>query len=192
MKKMKHRRLIRILAVATFVVFAAGAACLADEEQTRQLLKQGLLGAGSGALAAGASGGKAGEGALIGAGTTVLGSALLDAITGPPASSSGRGRAAPAQEEYQYDPDLDEYYYEEPAQQRQSGTQQILKQGLVGAGSGALAAGASGGNAGKGALIGAGTTVLGSALLDAITEPPATRKGRVYKKIPQKQPVQQP
>ena len=39
-----------------------------DEEQTRDILKQGLLGAGVGAISAGASGGKAGQGALIGAG----------------------------------------------------------------------------------------------------------------------------
>ena len=69
-----------------------------------------------------------------------------------------------------------EYYYEEPPQE--SGTQKVLKQGLLGAGTGAIAAGASGGNAGKGALIGAGTGIIGGALLDAITAPPQPR--RVY------------
>ena len=39
----------------------------------------------------------------------------------------------------------------------------------MGAGTGALAAGASGGSAGKGALIGAGTNVIGSAVLDTLT-----------------------
>ena len=67
-----------------------------DEEQTRDILKQGLLGAGVGAISAGASGGKAGQGALIGAGTSVIGSALLDAITGPSASQRQRRRAPPS------------------------------------------------------------------------------------------------
>jgi len=49
----------------------------------QDVLKQGLLGAATGAVAAGASGGKAGKGALIGAGTNVIGGALLNTITGP-------------------------------------------------------------------------------------------------------------
>ena len=45
------------------------------------------------------------------------------------------------------------------------------------------------GNAGKGALIGAGTSVIGGALLDAITAPPQPR--RVYVAPPPPQPMQQ-
>ena len=153
-----------------------------DEDETRGILKQGLLGAGVGAISAGASGGKAGQGALIGAGTSVIGSALLDAITGP--SASQRRSAPPPQDDYYY-ADQPEEYYEEPPQ-GQSGTTKILKQGLLGAGVGAISAGASGGQAGQGALIGAGTSVIGSALLDTITQPPAERRGRVYRKIPRK------
>jgi hypothetical protein len=175
-----------------------------DEEDTRNILKQGLVGAGAGALAAGASGGNAGQGALIGAGTNVIGSALLDAISSPSSSSSSRGatRAVPVrsartapQQQYAddyYEDQGEEYYVEEEAPPQESSTQRVLKQGLVGAGAGALAAGASGGNAGKGALIGAGTNVIGSALLDAITQPPQQqRRTRVYRRPVPAQPVVQ-
>lgn len=54
-----------------------------QDEYNRKVIKQGLVGAATGAIAAEASGGKAGKGALIGAGTNVIGSALLDAITTP-------------------------------------------------------------------------------------------------------------
>ncbi len=51
----------------------------------------------------------------------------------------------------------------------------------------------SGGDAGKGALIGAGTNVIGGALLDAVTTPSQPR--RVYRQAPppqQYQPQYQP
>ncbi len=150
-----------------------------DDDNTRNVLKQGLLGAGVGAISSSASGGNAGQGALIGAGTSVIGSALLDAITGPSSSSSSRRSAPP--DDYYYADSPQDYYYEEPPQE--SGTSKVLKQGLVGAGTGALASGMSGGDAGKGALIGAGTAVIGNALLDAITTPPQQRR-RVYRKAP--------
>ena len=154
----------------------------AQDDSTRQVLRNGLLGAGTGAIAAGASGGNAGKGALIGAGTSVIGGALLDAITTPSAPSRPVRRAAPPPDDYYYDDQPQgDYYYEEPPQE--SGTQKVLKQGLVGAGSGALAAGMSGGNAGQGALIGAGTSVIGGALLDTITAPPQQPR-RVYRRPP--------
>ena len=77
-------------------------------------------------------------------------------------------------------------YYEEPPQE--SSSSKLLKQGLLGAGTGAIAAGASGGNAGQGALIGAGTGIIGGALLDTITQPSQPR--RVYRKAPIQQPSQ--
>ena len=150
-----------------------------DEDATRNILKQGLLGAGTGALAAGTSGGKAGQGALVGAGTAVIGGALLDAITTP--SGSSRRSSAPVQEEY-YDQDAGEYYEEVPQPAHQSGSANVLKQGLVGAGAGALAAGTSGGNAGQGALVVAGTAVIGSALLDTLSQPSQPKTRRVYRK----------
>ena len=56
-----------------------------QDEQNKKVLKQGLMGAGVGAIAAGTSGGSAGKGALIGAGTNVIGSALVDTLTTPSA-----------------------------------------------------------------------------------------------------------
>jgi hypothetical protein len=57
---------------------------LAQDDANRRILKQGLIGAGTGAIAAEASGGKAGKGALIGAGTGILGNILLDTLTESP------------------------------------------------------------------------------------------------------------
>ncbi|MBN1527318.1 MAG: hypothetical protein JW919_07035 [Candidatus Omnitrophica bacterium] len=170
------------LAVASAMLMPANAAYAQDDDSTRQVLKQGLLGAGVGAISASASGGKAGQGALVGAGTAVIGSALLDALTAPPRSTYRR--SAPPPDDYYYT-DAPEEYYEEPPQE--SSSQKILKQGLVGAGTGAIAAGVSGGDAGKGALIGAGTSVIGNALLDTLTQPSSQRRGRVYRRIPSQQ-----
>lgn len=54
-----------------------------QEEYNKRIIKQGLIGAATGAIAAEASGGKAGQGALIGAGTNIIGGALLDVLTNP-------------------------------------------------------------------------------------------------------------
>lgn len=48
------------------------------------------------------------------------------------------------------------------------GASGLLKSGLVGAATGAVAAGASHGQAGKGALIGAGTGIAASVIADAL------------------------
>ena len=61
-----------------------------QDEQNKKILKEAVVGAGTGALAAGASGGSAGKGALIGAGTNVIGSAVLDTLT-----SSSQPQQAP-------------------------------------------------------------------------------------------------
>jgi hypothetical protein len=159
------------------VVCLAAMPAYCQDDDTRNILKQGLLGAGTGAIASSASGGNAGQGALIGAGTNVIGGALLDAIT-TPSSSSSRRRSAPPPDDYYYGDQGDYYYEEEPPQE--SGTSKVLKQGLLGAGTGAIASSMSGGNAGKGALIGAGTNVIGGALLDAISQPSQPR--RVYRR----------
>jgi len=190
---MKTIKLVVMTILISGSTIASSAVYCQDDDSGRQILKQGLLGAGTGAIAAGASGGKAGQGALIGAGTGIIGSALLDALTSPPASAR---RAAPQSQDDYYYADQPDQYYEEPPQE--STSQKVLKQGLVGAGTGALASGMSGGNAGQGALIGAGTSVIGSALLDTLTQPSQPR--RVYRRqAPQpyqqqqyQQPYQQP
>jgi hypothetical protein len=183
---MKTLRTISISALA--VLLTASLACGQDDDTAKNVLKQGLLGAGTGAIAAGASGGNAGKGALIGAGTGAIGGVLLDAITTPSSSAPRRRAAPPPDDDYYYDDAGEEYYYEEPPQE--SGTQKVLKQGLLGAGTGAIAAGASGGNAGQGALIGAGTGVIGGALLDAISQP--SQPKRVYRRAPRRQTTQAP
>ena len=66
----------------------------------------------------------------------------------------------------------------------------ILKSGVVGAATGAVAAGASGGKAGKGALIGAGTNVIGGAVLDVLTTSPQPRPQPVYAAPPSGYPEQ--
>ncbi len=180
-------RKVAVIAISILIVMVTvGAVYCQDDDSGRQILKQGLLGAGTGAIAAGASGGKAGQGALIGAGTGVIGSVLLDAIT-TPSRPARRAAPPPPQDDYYYADQPDEYYEEPP---QESGTQKVLKQGLVGAGTGALASGMSGGNAGQGALIGAGTSIIGSALLDTITQPSQPR--RVYRRAPAPQPQSQP
>ena len=54
-----------------------------QDDYNKKVIKQGLLGAATGAIAAEASGGKAGTGALVGAGTNVIGGALIDVLTTP-------------------------------------------------------------------------------------------------------------
>ncbi len=77
---------------------------LHGEDESGGILKQGLFGAGVGAVAAGASGGDAGKGALLGAGTNVVGNLLFGSITG----SSQKQQQAPAQRT--------QYYKQQPAQ----------------------------------------------------------------------------
>ena len=72
--------LIIVVAVAFMVIgFMSHAQC---EDQAQKLLKQGLLGAATGAVASEASGGKAGKGALYGAGVNIIGGMLFDAMSG--------------------------------------------------------------------------------------------------------------
>ncbi len=54
-----------------------------QEDPNKAILKDAVVGAGVGAVAAGTSGGSAGKGALIGAGTNVIGNALVNTLTSP-------------------------------------------------------------------------------------------------------------
>ncbi|OIO36860.1 MAG: hypothetical protein AUJ72_05565 [Candidatus Omnitrophica bacterium CG1_02_46_14] len=199
-------KLAKILLVSIGVfslIFSSAKICRAqgqdysgNEDPNKKIIKQGLLGAGVGAISASASGGKAGQGALIGAGTNVIGGALLDTLTTPSQPQRTQYvQQAPVQYVQaapQYTPQAQQSYPVQPAstyrqepqpvyvQQapayynpppQEDPNKKILKQGLLGAGVGAISASASGGSAGKGALIGAGTNVIGGALLDTLMSP---------------------
>jgi hypothetical protein len=65
-------------------VFAMSGVSFADRNSSK-LLREGLLGAGAGAVGGAASGAKGGDvwkGALAGAGVNIVGGALLDSISG--------------------------------------------------------------------------------------------------------------
>jgi hypothetical protein len=75
---------------------------------------------------------------------------------------------------------------------RRNSSSDLLKQGLLGAGAGAAGSAMSGGNAGTGALVGAGVNVLGGALLDSITDDgrddyDSSPPRRVYEQAPVQQ-----
>lgn len=183
------------LALSWSVSKAGGQDYYGEEDPNKKIIKQGLLGAATGAIAAEASGGKAGQGALVGAGTNVIGGALLDTLTSSPKpqpqavqyvqQAPAPSYAYPVQPQgatYRTEPQpvyvqQAPAYYQPP---REDPNKRILKQGLLGAATGAIAAEASGGKAGKGALIGAGTNVIGSALLDTLTGPSQPQPQPVY------------
>jgi hypothetical protein len=65
--------------------FAFSFLAYAAQKNSSDLIKEGLLGAGAGAvggLASGAKGGDVWKGALAGAGVNIVGGALLDSISG--------------------------------------------------------------------------------------------------------------
>lgn len=88
----------------------------AQQEQNKKIIKNAVLGAATGAIAAEASGGKAGKGALIGAGTNVIGGALFDMLSAPQPQ-----RQAAVQQNPQYAPYVDQW------QQQNSGNKKIVR-----------------------------------------------------------------
>jgi len=182
---MKNWAKIRMFAVACAVSLSLAAGEAYAENTSLDILRQGLLGAGTGAIAADVSGGKAGTGALIGAGTNVIGGVLLNMLTGTPsyaqssyAYSAQPVYAAPVQSvsygsvyAVPQEPVYTQPVYTSGVSSMNDPNRQIIRQGLLGAGVGALSAGASGGKAGSGALIGAGTTIIGGALFDMLFSP---------------------
>lgn len=165
--------------------FASGNDPYGNEDPNKKIIKSGLLGAATGAISSEVSGGKAGTGALVGAGTNVIGGALLDTLTAPSPQQRApqpvyqqQPQYAPqpqyAQQGYYTDPQPQPVYYSQPVYQQapqEDPNKKILKSGLLGAGTGAIASSVSGGKAGTGALVGAGTNVIGGALLDTLMSP---------------------
>jgi len=92
-RREKMKTLVFILSIC--MVLALTVPGFAAGKSNRNILKEGLLGAATGAIAADQSDGKAGKGALIGAGTNVVGGALLDVIM-PDDPAAGAPAAAPA------------------------------------------------------------------------------------------------
>ena len=82
-----------LLGLLLITVYLTTAAWAYEEDPNKKIIKNGLLGAGVGAISASASGGNAGKGALIGAGTNVIGGAVLDSLFSSP---------APQQQQVQY------------------------------------------------------------------------------------------
>lgn len=200
MKKTSIHRVIlsSILGLALFSSQASAST------ESVELIRQGLLGAGVGAISSSVSGGKAGKGALIGAGTQILGN-LLAGLLGnsnsypqttyiqpTPSYSTYSSYQSQPQPQIVYQPApptrqtytiyrTEPRYFEQPvytsrqsvpvyyAPSSDSYSKRILRQGLLGAGVGAISAETAGGKAGTGALVGAGSNVLGDALVELLT-----------------------
>lgn len=77
------KRTFYIIAALLLIVLLVTPGFSQQDDKGREIIKQGIVGAGVGAISAGASGGKAGKGALIGAGTNILGNAILDTFMTP-------------------------------------------------------------------------------------------------------------
>lgn len=184
--------------IFSFIAFISVSKAYADESSL-SIIRQGLLGAATGAISAEASGGKAGKGALIGVGTNVIGGALFDVfLSGGSSRPAYASVPAPAysysQPIYYSNPQSQVYYVQEPVYTpppqpvyrsyapppQEDPNKRIIKQGLLGAATGALSAEMSGGKAGKGALIGAGTNVIGGALLDTLFSSPSPSYSAPY------------
>lgn len=92
---------LTVLAVVLALFLTYVIAAYAADQGSKKILREGLLGAATGAVAAGASGGKAGKGALIGAGVNIVGGALLDTITGEQVGTVDQVSAMPSQDAFQ-------------------------------------------------------------------------------------------
>ena len=94
----------KALAVLMVVsLLAIGAVSYAEQKTSGDILKEGLLGAGAGAVGGAASGAKTKnlwKGALAGAGVNIVGGALLDSITGEQVNTVDNVRAMPSETAY--------------------------------------------------------------------------------------------
>lgn len=96
---MRTKLAIVIIILITFMPFPESFA----GDDSSDLLRQGLLGAGSGAIGGAASGAKGGDlwkGALAGAGVNILGGALLDSISGEKVSKTKQVDASQPRDAY--------------------------------------------------------------------------------------------
>jgi hypothetical protein len=95
--------MLRFFAVLLIgVMMLSGAEALAASNSS-DLIKQGLLGAGAGAVGGAASGAKGKDvwkGALAGAGVNIIGGALLDSISGEKVNDVNNVKQMPPQDAY--------------------------------------------------------------------------------------------
>jgi len=90
------------ITIVVFSVILISLPCLA-QKNAAAILKEGLLGAGAGAVGGWASGGNSGDvwkGALTGAGVNIVGGALLDTISGERVDSVQRVQVMQPQDAY--------------------------------------------------------------------------------------------
>ena len=81
----KNMRMLTCFVIIVLMVAAPLGESFAGSNSSSDLLRQGLLGAGAGAVGGAASGAKGGDvwkGALAGAGVNIIGGALLDSMSG--------------------------------------------------------------------------------------------------------------
>jgi len=105
------KKLMIFTSTVVVIVFTISFSSTAIEQSTQNVLKDAIIGAGTGAIAAGTSGGNAGTGALIGAGTGTVGSALMDILTQP--SSTSRQRSSSYRTRLRKNKRAKTHYYEE-------------------------------------------------------------------------------
>ena len=98
------------VAVGIVAGLLAGSGQAQAEIDFKSLLKDGLLGAGVGAISAGVGKGNAGTGALVGAGTQIIGGSLLSFLTGPSSGGYGQNVYASERQVYATQP----VYYSQP------------------------------------------------------------------------------
>ncbi len=95
-------RKITIILISVSVILVC-ALQVEAQKRSSDILKEGLLGAGAGAVGGAASGAKGGDiwkGALAGAGVNVVGGALLDSISGEHVRNQGNVQQMPSQDAY--------------------------------------------------------------------------------------------
>jgi len=96
------RKVLMVTFIMIFVL-ASSLSYAARRKSSGDLLKEGLLGAGAGAvggLASGAAGGDVWKGALAGAGVNIVGGALLDSISGEQVNTVNRVDSMSSQDAY--------------------------------------------------------------------------------------------
>ncbi|MGB2599124.1 MAG: hypothetical protein WBB86_04310 [Candidatus Omnitrophota bacterium] len=88
-----NAKMLLCVLVITLLVFTPLTESFAAGKSSSDLLREGLLGAGAGAVGGAASGAKGGDiwkGALAGAGVNIVGGALLDSMSGEKVDSTER------------------------------------------------------------------------------------------------------